>query len=120
MRPHVRPAMKEPIERLIEDLRLFEPSRQHRSKHVADSALASQLGQPERARCVLQLAWPDPEAILAPKQRAERGEVFRQACERVGHRRGVDTDPRPKSVSRLRPPGSSERVSSNTLCSASG
>jgi hypothetical protein len=75
--------MKKSIERSIEHLRLFEPSRQHWSKHVAHRSLASQLGDPERVRRVLHLTWSDPETVLAAQQRAKRGKVFGEACERV-------------------------------------
>jgi hypothetical protein len=86
MRRLVTLAMKEPIERSVEDQRLFEPSRQYWSKHVAHGSLVAQLGDLERPRRVLHLTWSDPELVLAAQQRAERDEILQKACERVGHR----------------------------------
>ena len=61
----------------------------------------------ERARRVVQLAGADAEAMIAAQDRAERDQVLGQAGKGVHQRRGVETDPNPKSVSRLWPPDSS-------------
>ena len=68
---------------------------------MADDALVGEIHDVERASGVVQFAGPDAESMLASQRLTERGEVLRQAGEGVHQRRGADTEPNPKSVSRL-------------------
>ena len=88
-------------ERLVEDRRVVERAAQNRPKRVANRTLVGQIHDLERARRVVQLAGADAEAMVAAQHRAEGDQILRQAGEGIHQRRGVDTDPKPKSVSRL-------------------
>ena len=68
---------------------------------MANGALVGEIDDLERARRVVQLAGPDAKPMVAAQRVAEGGEVLRQAGERVHQPRGADTEPKPKSVSRL-------------------
>ena len=81
------------------------PARMGR-RRVANGALVGEIHDVERTSGVVQLARPDAEAMLAAQRLAECGEILRQAGEWVHQRRGADTEPNPKSVSRLYPPDS--------------
>ena len=99
---NARGAGKEELrERRVEGRDVVQRARKDRPKRVADDALVGEIHDVERASGVVQLAGPDAEAMLASQRLTERGEVLRQAGEGVHQRRGADTEPNPKSVSRL-------------------
>ena len=74
--------------------------RQDWPQHVAYGALVADIGKLDAVRGVDQLSRPDAKTIIATERRAKRGEILGQAVEGERHRR-LDTDPSPKSVSRL-------------------
>ena len=85
------------------------PARMGRSAWRTARSLARSTTSSARAAS-LQLAGPDAEAMLAAQRVAECGEILRQAGEGVHQRRGADTEPNPKSVSRLYPPARGRRA----------
>jgi hypothetical protein len=88
-------------ERRVEDRRLIQSAGEYWPTRVTDGALVSEIHEAKRASRVVQFFRADAEAMIAAKRRAEGREIFRQTAERVHQERGVDTDPNPKSVSRL-------------------
>ncbi len=92
--------------RLVEDRRVAACAAQNGPKGVANGVLVGQIHDLERARRVVQLARADAETMIATQDRAEGGQILGQAGKGVHQRRGVETDPKPKSVSGLGPPDS--------------
>ena len=97
--------MEEPIERPIESADVRERGGQNRPKRVAYITFVANLGKLQRPGGLLQLERSDEKAMIAPQRRAKGGEILRKAREGISHRCGVETEPSPKSVSRLWPPG---------------
>ena len=85
---------------------LVQRAGENGPKDVTDGALVREVHEVERASGVVQFAGADAEAVIAAQRRAKGREIFRQAAERVHQGRGAETDPKPKSVSRLYPPDS--------------
>ena len=100
--PNTGGAGKEELrERRVEDRDLVQRAAENGPKGVANRALVGEIHDVERTRGVVQLARPDVKAMVAAQRLAECGEILRQAGEGVHQRRGADTEPNPKSVSRL-------------------
>jgi hypothetical protein len=95
-------AWKEELrERRVENRYLVKRAGKNGAKSVANGALVGEIHDVKRTSGVVQFAGPVAEAVVTAQQLAECGEIFRQAGERVHQRRGADTEPKPKSVSRL-------------------
>jgi len=92
-------------ERRVENRGVVPSAAENGPKGVANGALVGKIHDIERTRGVVHLAGPDVKTMAAAQPVAEGGQVLRQAGEAVHQRRGADTEPNPKSVSRLRPPG---------------
>ena len=73
---------------------------------MADGTLAGEIDDVQRPNGVAQFARPDVKAMVPAQQLAECGEILREAREGVHQRFCADTEPNPKSVSRLYPPDS--------------
>ena len=101
-----RSGKEEPRERRVEDRDVVQRAGENGPKGVANGALVGEIHDVERTSGVVQLARPDAKAMVAAQRLAECGEILRQAGEWVHQRRGADTEPNPKSVSRLYPPDS--------------
>src|SRR4029450_9656174 len=101
-----RRGKEEPRERGVEYGDVVHCAGENGSKGVADGALVGEIDNVEHTSGVLQFSWPDAKAVLAAQRLAECGEILRQAGEWIHQRRGADTEPMPKSVSRLYPPDS--------------
>jgi hypothetical protein len=95
---------EEPRERGVEDRDVVQRTAENGPEGVPDGALVGEIHDLERASGVVQLARPNPETVMTAKGLAECGEILRQARERVHQRRGTETEPNPKSLSRLSPP----------------
>ena len=105
--PNTGGAGKEELrERRVEDRDLVQRAAENGPEGVANRALVGEIDDVERTSGVVQLARPDAKAMVAAQRLAECGEILRQAGEGVHQRRGADTEPNPKSVSRLYPPDS--------------
>ena len=102
-----RAGEKEISKRLIEDCRVVECAAQSGPKGVPNRVLVGEVHDLERARSVVQLTRADAETMIATQDRAECDQILWQAGKWIHQRRGVETDPNPKSVSRLWPPDSS-------------
>ena len=97
-----RRAGKEELrERRVEDRHLVQRAGENGAKSVANGALVGEIHDVERTSGVVQFAGPDAEAVVTAQHLAECGEILRQAGEGIHQRRGADTEPKPKSVSRL-------------------
>ena len=93
-------------ERGVECRDLVQRAAEDGPKGVANNGFVGEIHDVERTGGVVQLARPDAEAMVAAQRLAEGGEILRQAGEGIHQRRGADTEPNPKSVSRLYPPDS--------------
>ena len=110
---------KEIGKRLVEHRHVVARAAQNGPKGVANRALVGQIHDLERARRVVQLTRTDAETVIAAQQRAERDQVLGQAAQTgTSARRGVETEPNPKSVSRLWPPDSSGPGASSRIGSS--
>jgi hypothetical protein len=96
-----RAGEEEPRERGVEDTDVVQRAGENGPKGVANGAHVRETHDVDRTSRVVQLARPDAEAMIAAQRLAECGEIVRQAGEGVHQRRGADTEPNPKSVSRL-------------------
>ena len=83
-----------------EGRRIAKRRRENRPERIADGAFVGYGDHVQGAGRVAKLPHVDGEPMLAPQEGAEGREVFRNTSERIHHRRGVVTDPMPKSVSR--------------------
>ena len=92
---------EESRERRVEHQDVIQCAAKDRSKRVTNGALAGEIHDVERARGIVQLAGPDVKTMPAAQRLRECGEILRQGGEGVRHRRGAETEPKPKSVSRL-------------------
>src|SRR2546422_2826688 len=97
---------KELGERLVEDRHIAERSTQNGPKGVAHRAFVGQIDDLERARRVVDLTGADAERVDMTQESAERDQIVGKRAERVHQRRGVETEPTPKSVLSAYPPDS--------------
>ena len=97
---------KERGEGLVEDRDLIQRAAENRPEGVPNGARAGNLDDAQGTSSVVQLTRSDVKAVMVTQRLAECGKVRRQAGKWIHQRRGADTDPKPKSVSRLYPPDS--------------
>ena len=101
-----RSGKEERCKGLVEDRDFVLRAAENRPEGVANGALAGNLDDAQGASGVVQLTRSDAKAVMVTQRLAECGKVRRQTGKWIHQRRGADTDPKPKSVSRLYQPDS--------------